>query len=124
MLLKDNSKNVPDNFLFYLAVMSASKKFSWKLIKKLLMIKNMRFATTEEVFSVTGCFPGAVAPFGSIYGIPTLVDASLTAQGDTINFNCGLRTHSMKLKVQDYLETEKPKLIGIFTEDDGGIEDY
>ena len=46
MLLKDNSKNVPDNLLFYLAVMSASKKFSWKLLKKLLMIKNMRFATT------------------------------------------------------------------------------
>ena len=45
MLLKDNTKNTPAEKLFYLAVMSASKKFSWKLIKKLLKIKNMRFAT-------------------------------------------------------------------------------
>ena len=77
MLLKDNSKNVSDSALFYLAVMSARKKFSWKLVKKLLKIKNMRFATPEEVFSRTGCLPGAVPPFGSAFNTPTLVDESL-----------------------------------------------
>ena len=97
MLLKDNSKNVAEESLFYLAVMSASKKFSWKLIKKLLKIKNMRFATPEEVFERTGCRPGAVPPFGSVFRTSTLVDESLQKQGDTINFNCGLRTHSIRM---------------------------
>lgn len=67
MLLKDNSKNVAESALFYLAVMSASKKFSWKHVKKLLKIKNMRFATPEEVLERTGCLPGAVPPFGSVF---------------------------------------------------------
>lgn len=117
MLLRDNSKNVALEKLYYLAVMSASKKFSWKLIKKILKIKNMRFATPEEVFQTTGCLPGAVPPFGSVFKVPTLVDESLKLQGDTINFNCGLRTHSMRLKVDDYLNIEQPLLIGTFTEE-------
>lgn len=117
MLLKDNTKNISDDKLFYLAVMSASKKFSWKLVKKILKIKNMRFATPEEVFTVTRCLPGAVPPFGSVFNVPTLVDESLKTQGDTINFNCGLRTHSMRLKTEDYIKVEQPKLITVFTEE-------
>ena len=45
------------------------------------------------------------------------MDESLQKQGETINFNCGLRTHSMRLKVSDYIEIEKPKTIAVFTED-------
>ena len=80
MLLKDNSgkqTSAEDRLLFTLAVMSASKKFSWKLVKKVLKAKNIRFATVEEVKSVTGCFPGAVPPFGSTFGVQTIVDESL-----------------------------------------------
>jgi Ala-tRNA(Pro) deacylase len=118
MLLRDNTKNLKETDpLYYLAVMSAAKKFSWKLIKKLLKIKNMRFATPEEVYETTRCLPGAVPPFGHIWEVPTLVDESLRAQGDTINFNCGLRTHSIRMSVHDYLEVEKPKVIGVFTEE-------
>jgi Ala-tRNA(Pro) deacylase len=70
MLLRDNSsKSVETSILFTLAVMSASKKFSWKLVKKVLKVKNMRFATPEEVYQITGCLPGAVPPFGSIFGV-------------------------------------------------------
>lgn len=50
MLLKDNTKNIPEQESYYLAIMSASKKFSWKLVKKILKKKNMRFATPEEVY--------------------------------------------------------------------------
>ena len=124
MLLKDNSsKNAENSLLFTLAVISASKKFSWKLVKKVLKVKNMRFATQEEVFHVTGCRPGAVPPFGSVFGVSTIVDESLKVQGETINFNCGLRTHSMRLKVDDYLSLEKPKLVSVFTEDGGAETD-
>lgn len=66
---------------------------------------------------MTGCLPGAVPPFGSSFNVPTIVDESLKKQGDTINFNCGLRTHSFRMKVEDYLSVEQPKLIGVFTEE-------
>ena len=120
MLLKDNAsklENMDTKVLYTLAVMSASKKFSWKLVKKLLKAKNIRFATVEEVQKVTGCLPGAVSPFGSAYGVSTIVDESLGIQGETINFNCGLRTHSVRMMYKDYLAIEKPKLISVFTED-------
>ena len=103
MLLKNNTKNSPPDRIFYLAVMSASKKFSWKMVRDLLNLKHMRYATKEEVFKITGCLPGAIPPFGSVFKIPTIVDESLKKQGDIINFTCGLRTHSMRLKVDDYL---------------------
>ena len=103
--------------LFTLAVMSASKKFSWKLVKKVLKAKNIRFATVDEVKSVTGCLPGAVPPFGSVFGVQTIVDESLGIQGDTINFNCGLRTHSIQMLYKDYIALEKPSKIAIFTEE-------
>ena len=41
----------------------------------------------------------------------------MTDQGETINFNAGLRTHSIQMKVEDYLKVENPKL-GNFVEKD------
>lgn len=37
-------------------------------------------------------------------GVQTVVDTALAAQGQIINFNCGLRTRSIRLGVHDYLE--------------------
>lgn len=73
--------------------------------------KSTRFASEDEVKRVTGCVPGAVPPFGSLWGLPTYVDGSLRAQGDTINFNSGLRTASVVgLRVDDYVAVEQPVL--------------
>ena len=77
MLLKDCGKKLTlENVSFYLAVLSASKRFSSKEFKKLINVKNIRFATPEEVYQVTGCLPGAVPPFGSLFTekTPTFVD--------------------------------------------------
>jgi len=106
MLLKDCGKKLAiENVPFYLAVLSASRRFDSKSFKKLVKVKNIRFATPEEVFAVTGCRPGAVPPFGSLFndegGVPTMVEDSL-AENESINFNCGLRTHSLQITFQDY----------------------
>ena len=46
-------------------------------------------------------------PFGSLFTKPvlTMVDESL-AENERINFNCGLRTHSMSIKYSDYVKVE------------------
>lgn len=97
-----------------LAVMSASRKLDWKKIKKLIGVKDIRFATEEEVALSTRCIPGAVPPFGSLWGIQSYMDFSLQSQGETINFNAGLRTKSVSMTLSDYLELERP-IIGEFT---------
>jgi Ala-tRNA(Pro) deacylase len=102
MLVKEGKDN------FMLCVMAADKKVSWKKVKSVLNTKKINLASEEEVRALTKCIPGAVPPFGSIFGIRTLLDKSLIEQGDTINFNCGLRTHSLCLRTKEYLGLEKP----------------
>ncbi len=80
MLIKDCSKKlVIEEISFYLAVMSASRRFSSNKFKKIINSKNIRFASPEEVLSVTGCLSGAVPPFGSMFNekVRSLVDSSL-----------------------------------------------
>ena len=73
--------------------------------------KKLRLATPDVVKDVTGCLPGAVPPFGSLFeGVTTYADKSLQEQGDSINFNGGLRTHSFGISVADYLAVEKPSI--------------
>jgi len=93
---------------FVLAVISASEKMDSKAFKKAGGFKSTKFATESEVFGLTGCRPGAVPPFGSLWGIKTFVDSSLLEQGETINFNSGLKTSSVCMRVDDYLSAEKP----------------
>lgn len=97
MILKDSGKKLTKpGTPCYLAIVSASKRFNSKEFKKLIKCKNVRFANAEEVYEYSGCITGAVPPFGSLFTIPvpTYVDSSLAAN-ESINFNCGLRTHSI-----------------------------
>jgi Ala-tRNA(Pro) deacylase len=107
MLLSDGPK-------LLLAVMSASRKLDSKAFKKLIGTRSLKFATEEEVFKTTRCIPGAVPPFGSLFGVPTYMDESLRAQGDSINFNAGLRTRSIFMRLEDYISIENP-IISNFT---------
>ncbi len=104
-----------------MAVLSASRRFLWPPLRKLAGVKNIRFATKEEAIAKTGCLPGAIPPFGSIFGVKTFVDESLLKQGEIINFTAGLRTCSIQMTGKQYLELEKPIAIGTFS-DDGGAD--
>ncbi len=117
MLVKTGAvKGVAAGAPFVLAVMSASRRFSWKLLKKALETKKLSMAEVDAVRELTGCLPGAVPPFGSVFSTPTVVDRSLLDQGETINFNAGLRTRSVNMKTKDYIDIEKPLLVTDFTE--------
>ncbi len=49
------------------------------------------------------CETGAMPPFGSLYDLPTYVDASLT-NNDTIVFEAGTHTDAIKMKYRDFEE--------------------
>jgi Ala-tRNA(Pro) deacylase len=96
---------------FCMIVISAVLKFNNKSAKKILNSKNLRFVNVDELKDLTKCIPGAVPPFGSLFGIKTYVDKSLIDQGDTISFNAGMRTRSVIMKTNDYVEIEKPEIV-------------
>ena len=51
-----------------------------------------------------------------MFGMPVWVDRSLSKQ-EKINFNCGLRTHSISMTYADYFKAEEPTF-QVFTEEE------
>ena len=93
---------------FKLYVLSASKKISSKQIKEFHKAKNIRFASKEELFKLTGLVPGCVPPFGKpILPFELIVDESIFAN-KKIAFNAGSLTNSIVMNVDDYVNISEP----------------
>ena len=97
---------------FILALLPGDHKLDSKKLKKLLGIKELRFAFPEEVKNIMGCEIGACYPFGTIIRLPTYADNLLSAN-DTISFNPGIHTHSIEMRWQDFYSLVKPKMVDI-----------
>lgn len=95
---------------FLLLVLPADRKLSSKKAQKGLGGKGLRFATKEELLTLTGLEPGAVPPFGTIFGLPTYLDPALSAH-ETINFNAGDHATSISMAYTDFLRAEDPALL-------------
>jgi Ala-tRNA(Pro) deacylase len=83
---------VQDDFL--LAVMPADHSLDSRVIRQALGWKNVRFATKDEVSHWTALQPGAIPPFGSLFGLRTFCDPAL-GENDTIYFNAGSHSKSL-----------------------------
>jgi len=97
---------------FILALLPGDRKLDSRKLKNLLQIKNLRFASREEVKDTMGCEIGACYPFGNLINLPTYADNYLSAN-DTISFNPGVHTHSIEMKWQDFYSVAKPKMVDI-----------
>mmetsp|Transcript_38629 Transcript_38629/g.123828 ORF Transcript_38629/g.123828 Transcript_38629/m.123828 type:complete len:205 (+) Transcript_38629:70-684(+) len=114
-MLMRRSKAKDGDASYALCVLAADRKLDWKRLKK-HVAKDLRLATQEEVFDASRCLPGAVPPFGSQFflapPIRTFMDTSL-AHREWINFNCGLRTRSVRMRLETYLALEAPTTVEI-----------
>jgi len=94
---------------FYLFVLAADEKMDTKKIKQYFKDKGMkakktRFATSDELMEMTGLVPGSVPPFGRpILDFDLYVDPSLLSN-ETISFNAGSLTNSLKMGLKEYME--------------------
>jgi len=71
-------------------------------LRAVLGTRTLRFATPEELLALTGCVPGAVPPFGNLFGLPVLVDDEV-AQRDEIAFNAGSNAVSIAMSAADFV---------------------
>ena len=71
-------------------------------VRAILGTRTLRFATPDELLALTGCVPGAVPPFGNLFGLPVLVDEELAAR-EEIAFNAGSNTASIVMPTADFL---------------------
>lgn len=96
-----------------LIVLPCSTKLDVKEFKRWQRIKDLRFATPEEVTKITGIEVGAIPPIGKALGLTTYVEEQLLKEKQ-ICFNAGVHTRSMIMKSKDYLQIVKPE-VGSFT---------
>ncbi len=94
---------------FVMFVIPADRKLDSKQVRQALGIHALRFASRDELKEVTGLPPGAVPPFGSLFGLTTYCDARL-GENERINFNAGDNSISVSLRYEDYLKVENPTL--------------
>jgi len=95
-------------------VIPADRRLDSRGIRRQRNWRKLRFLSREEVFELTGLEPGAIPPFGQLFGLPTLCDRRL-GENERINFNAGDHCISVGMGYADYVRAESPEL-GEFAE--------
>jgi Ala-tRNA(Pro) deacylase len=98
----------PPNFL--LAVLPASYRIDLPKLRKQLGVRNLELANETEV---SERFPeyevGALPPFGSQFGVPSVVDRSLTDKEEIV-FDAGSHTQAVRMPYADFERLEQPQV--------------
>jgi nondiscriminating aspartyl-tRNA synthetase len=93
-----------------LYVIPADLKVDLKLLAQKLKLEHLRMEEKDLVQQKTKLQPGSIPPFGSTIGLSTYVDKRLS-DSQEIAFNAGRLDKSIKMKYQDFIDLEKPKII-------------
>jgi len=98
---------------FAMLVLPGDKRFDIAKVKKLFGARDIRFATEEEVKTITGgVVPGGVPPFGNLFDLPVVADPRLF-ENEKIIFNAGDRSFSIAMKSADYQKVVGPRVESI-----------
>lgn len=98
---------------YVLAVLPASCRVNMKAVKQVALADAIDLATEAEISSkFNDCETGAIPPFGSHYGLLTLLDESL-ADPESLVFDCERHDEAIRMKVSDYLAVENPAICDI-----------
>jgi len=106
-------KNSESDKRFVMLVFPADLKFDDSKVKTATNTKNIRFASEQEVSSITGGVEvGGVPPFGNLFDLEVITDNKLF-ENEKIIFNAGDRGFSIAMKSADFKKLVKPKLAEI-----------
>lgn len=93
---------------YVLAVLPATHRVDLERLGATVRATGLEIATEDEVEAVfLDCERGAIPPFGSCYGIKTIVDASLAA-GSEIVIDANVRHEGIRMKFRDFENVENP----------------
>ncbi|MBU6424383.1 MAG: YbaK/EbsC family protein [Chloroflexota bacterium] len=91
-------------------VLPASEKLSFERLTRAIRAKNVRLASEDEFAGrFADCDPGAMPPFGHLYGLSVVMDDTL-ATNERIVFRLGSHTTTMTMRYDDFQRIEKPRL--------------
>ena len=94
-----------------MAVLPASNKIDFALLKKTIGAKNIQLASEQEFeYTFPQCDVGAMPPFGNLYDMDVFVAESLT-EDEEIAFNAGSHSELMKVAYKDFERLVNPKIV-------------
>lgn len=94
-----------------MAVLPASYKVDLNRLREVIGARKVQLATELEFKGLfPGCEPGAMPPFGNLYGLDVFVDPSL-AEDEVIVFNAGTHTEVMRMLFRDFERLVRPKVL-------------
>lgn len=104
MVLQSNHNN------FYLFCLPADRKIDLTKAAEIVQELRLFLAQPAEVLRLTGCEIGSVSPFsGVLSNLPTFFDQGVL-ENETVEFNIGLHTDSVRMKSSDLVALVKPVL--------------
>ena len=93
---------------FTLAVLPATHRVDLGRLSEVLGVDGLRIATEAEVEVIfADCETGALPPFGRLYGLTTVLDASLSAVAEVV-FVGNTRHEGVRMRYKDYERVEGP----------------
>lgn len=98
---------------FVMLLVPGDLRFDNQKVKTFFDVKDIRFATEEEVSQVTnGVQIGGIPPFGNLFNLDVFADPKLF-ENEKIVFNAGDRRFSVAMKSEDFIKLVNPQMINI-----------
>ena len=92
-------------------VTTANQKVNMTLLKNIFQTNDVELARESEfVNKFPDCEPGAMPPFGCIYGMDEIVSEELS-KDDEIVFNAGSHTELIRMKFKDFQKLTNPRIL-------------
>jgi Ala-tRNA(Pro) deacylase len=96
-----------------MAVLPANYRIDMRALSDALGGKKVELADEKEFCErFPGCAPGAMPPFGNLYGMKVYVDPSLSRDKEIV-FNAGSHTELIRLSYKDFKRLVKPQVISL-----------
>ena len=96
---------------YYMCVLPACCRIDMEVLRGLLGADEIELTDEFEMAKLfADCEVGAEPPFGSLYGLPTIMD-ELLEDNDSIVFQSGSHDEAVKMDLLEYRRIENPKIL-------------
>ena len=93
------------------AVLPASREINLQKAQQQMAVDTLQLASEQAIADrCPDCDVGALPPFGSHYGMKTIVDATLV-DDDSIVFESNRHSESIRMKYADFARLENPQVV-------------
>lgn len=106
---------VKNNGEMAMVVLPADRKIVIADLREMLDTPHLMLASEAEFKGLfPDCEPGAMPPFGNLYGLPVFVSLDLAIEPE-IAFNAGTHTEVIKMSYTDFAMLVDPKVVDFVT---------